>query len=547
MRQPELDQIHSALKCLKILAGLDGDYASQNNDIGFNKADTSRGHFLARKETLTLWEFIEAKRYVWTYRRQLPADLIEIVYRGYTKPTSEPMIGDLGGDEAPTMTVPPEMVTTTPLDFEIEGEGFDDLEPFPETIAKSAATSELAALDTAEAELPTPSVDGLDTYTGVKPTDEQQAAVQRIISWLTDPSAPLMFRMGGYAGTGKTTTIKYLLHLLQLARNGDGSDELSFLMGKTAMVCAFTGKAASVLRKKGVQASTIHSLMYRPVPKAGGGPNDIEWRRVAYFDLPGNFFIVDEASMISSDIYKDMLEYGLKMLFIGDPGQLEPVGDNPNLMRNPDVTLMKIHRQALESPIIELATNIRNGYPLPKSSAHPDLIIRDKNLNTHDLLGVTQVICAKNATRQRINTVCRQAYSRVELLEKGDKLIITKNNKDLGVFNGMIVYVREISSDNHRRWNCLLEDEDQNMIGWLPIAKEPFSAVFDAKNYRHPKDLVQADYGYCVTCHKAQGSEWEHVLVIYEWMPPNVWCMKRWGYTAFTRASKRLTIARDIK
>ena len=115
----------------------------------------------------------------------------------------------------------------------------------------------------------------------------------------------------------------------------------------------------------------------------------------------------------------------------------------------------------------------------------------------------------------------------------------------------MIVFVDEILKDSSNHWDLMTHDE----IGLkhrFALWKEPFTnPMFETLYGKQPKipttyterksvQLVWATYGYVITTHKSQGSEWDSVLVQDEWMPPTVWDMKRWRYTAITRAAKKL-------
>src|SRR4030095_11113668 len=92
-------------------------------------------------------------------------------------------------------------------------------------------------------------------------SDSQKEAAFKIGYWYADKSRPI-FRLFGYAGTGKTTTIRSIIEQLNL------SNSVRF--------AAYTGKAAMVMRKTGLPAQTIHSLIYKPV-----APDTIESNRLA--------------------------------------------------------------------------------------------------------------------------------------------------------------------------------------------------------------------------------------------------------------------------
>lgn len=361
---------------------------------------------------------------------------------------------------------------------------------------------------------------------GIVLTAEQQQAVELILKWVEDPLKPI-FKLGGYAGTGKTTIIKSII---------------SALAGKyRIVVCAFTGKAVNVLQRKGIPAQTAHSLMYDCEETS---PGVYEFFKKPF--LTYELIIWDEASMINEELYNDALSFNKKYLFVGDPGQLEPVGDNPELMIHPNFVLSKIHRQAEHSPIITLANNIRTGGSLVPD-IKPGLVIqrKQKNLSSEEFLSADQVICAKNKTREDFNRALRQYKKYSEPLVEGEKLICLRNNLNFRVFNGMILYVTKIhgTKKSRRTFQEVVEVDCEDETGLqylrLPLWKKPFIQELKKDDYA-PKDTVHCTYGYVITCHKSQGSEWDKVICWDEWMPPQVWDMKRWRYTAITRAAKEL-------
>src|SRR5262249_23627577 len=146
--------------------------------------------------------------------------------------------------------------------------------------------------------------------------------------------------LGGFAGTGKTTLIRTLSK------------------ARPMFACAaYTGKAANVMKKKGLLgASTIHSLIYRPWKDEEG---NTVWSLGGKYELEGcEGFIIDEASMVSSEIDNDLRSFGLPIIYVGDHGQLEPIGGTKfNPMANPMYKLEEVHRNAGE--IAHFAAHIR--------------------------------------------------------------------------------------------------------------------------------------------------------------------------------------------
>ncbi len=364
----------------------------------------------------------------------------------------------------------------------------------------------------------------MNTNLEIELTEEQQFAVDSIKKWLEDPLGQVEYKLGGYAGTGKTTVIKFLLKELRSTYS--------------IVVCAFTGKAVNVLGKKQVIAQTMHSLIYNVEPQPD---NTIKFFRKSILEADPDLIIIDEASMISSDLYRDLLSFGCRYLFVGDPGQLEPIGDNPNLMSTLDLVLSKIHRQAEMSPIITLANNVRQGQTVALTKVD-GLWVKQKEITSPEFLSNDQVICAKNATRKLFNDKIR-IYKKLPPTEItiGEKLICLRNNLNYGVYNGMILFVDKIVTTTFNSWIVNCHDEVDRKLYNLPIWMDPFVSPSLDKQPKIPKNTIWCNFGYAITCHKSQGSEWNKVLVWDEWMHPSIWDMKRWRYTAITRAAEELT------
>jgi len=359
---------------------------------------------------------------------------------------------------------------------------------------------------------------------------EQDQALHTILEW-SKQRLQKEFKLGGYAGTGKTTLVKTLLKELKLLQH-------------RVIVCAFTGKAVHVLQKKGITAQTLHSLMYNVEvdPKTG----EVSFYRRDFLESSPTLIIVDEASMISTDLYYDLKSFGKLLLFVGDPGQLEPVGDNPNLMLSPDFVLQTIHRQAQNSPIITLATKVRQGGKIDYCKSEALNVLTKGATDIGAAVKADQLLCATNKVRNNMNNSIRSHLGLRGYITPGEKLIVLKNNLQFGVFNGMLVWVEDILETKPKYWVVNVRDEVDRKIR-LNIWREPFeNPLLKDKPGDPPKDetgklkCVHADYGYVITCHKSQGSEWDHVMVFDQYLGA-IWDMKRWRYTAITRAAKQLT------
>jgi exodeoxyribonuclease-5 len=299
-----------------------------------------------------------------------------------------------------------------------------------------------------------------------------------------------------------------------------------------------------VLVRKGVRATTIHSLIYRVVEENGA----------THFELkpslgPVDLIIVDEASTVSQKLFDDLMSFHVPVLFVGDPGQLEPIGDNPNLMRDPDVTLETIHRQVQDSPIIRLSFQVRMGKPIPIRRYSDRVEVASRERANEAVFECEQVVCGYNRTRHRVNRALRLHLNYRDLMCVGDRLICLVNNRNFGVFNGLIGTVREINSWAPDVSKVTIETE-AGMTLILPVSHVAFGAdlprgAFDANTLspiRISRDLTYWDYAYAVTAHKAQGSQWGSVCVIEE--VASQWSYARWVYTAITRAEEGLILCR---
>lgn len=332
-------------------------------------------------------------------------------------------------------------------------------------------------------------------------TPEQLTAYKESVNLLSScPYATL----GGYAGTGKTTLISHVIH------NHPG-----------AKVCAYTGKASDVLRRKGVEAQTIHSLMYELMKDEDGKPilsplSQLQWEKKPTLDA--SLIIVDEASMVPEWIHEDLMSYGIPLLYVGDHGQLPPVGDDFNLMEDPDIKLETVHRNAGE---IEQFANFLREYNNPE-----DWITTEGKVHIGDFhnSSVDQVICGFNKTRHAINKEIREKKGHSSPFQKGEKIIVLQNDRKIKVFNGMIGEV--ISLD---KYNLTFSSHSNTYT--VPI-------YLSSPEKKSNMATIPVGYAYCITCHKAQGDEYDILGVIEEQC--DYWEPERWNYTAASRAKKAL-------
>ena len=357
-------------------------------------------------------------------------------------------------------------------------------------------------------------------------SEDQRTAIDNIFDWLDEDDQEIS--LGGYAGTGKTTVLSNVIKRIKVG------DELDY-----EVLCP-TGKAAHVLRKKGIrEAATIHSHLYRTFCDKWGRPH---FTLKPYEDIHRDLIIVDEASMVSLRLYNDLVKSADKILWVGDHGQLEPIGAHPHIMDDPDIRLEKIHRQALDNPLIDFATKVRLGnQPNPNIRIDLPELVYTKAKDYKSTAEVNENIiriCAYHKTRVVINEKFRHAQGcGLDLLCEGEPVICLRNNPDLGLFNGMIGMVVKVHRQDGVNIIVDVRMDDGIVRNEVPMLIEQFGAPNNGPK-KIPKGSTIWDYAYCITCHKSQGSEWPTVIV-YE-QRCKAWTHERWAYTAATRASEKL-------
>lgn len=362
--------------------------------------------------------------------------------------------------------------------------------------------------------------------------------------------------ISGYAGTGKSTLIKFITAALNIDEND-------------VVYTSLTGKATQVLLKKGNKnISTLHKLLYtwRPLPNGGYLKTKVE-------SIPYQIVVVDEVSMVPKSLLLDLMQYDCYIIMCGDPYQLPQITkeDAHTFLDNPHIFLDEVMRQAAESEIIRLSMDIRNQKPLVRNVGQEVLVLDKSELNTGMLTWADQIICAKNETRFSINMQMKEILGTGKLPAEGDKIICLRNywetlsDTKLPLVNGTIGYISNIyesfiqypqflggikvpylgvnfQSDSDDIYKIDIDKtkliEEKNLLDWK-------TSYRINKNFRYKNSIpLEFAYGYAITCHKAQGSEWDKVLVIEENFPFAVEEHSRWLYTAVTRASEKLVVIR---
>lgn len=391
-------------------------------------------------------------------------------------------------------------------------------------------------------------------------TQSQEQALSTLLERI-DRGDPVI-RLSGAAGTGKTTLIKRL------------HEELL-----DAVICTPTNKAAQVLRTKGLPANTFYRKFY--ILEEATADRRLRFTSCKRW-LEENFngslpegkisfapiLIIDEATMVNTISYREMMRMCDTLILVGDEHQLPPVGDRENPAglfgsETPDATLTEVMRQAEGSQILDLAEAIRRGSP--KVGKMLGFFEPEQEFRELVQQGA-QSICFTNNERRRINAVARKALGhRAPWPGVGEKLIVTNNYSD-DLLNGTLVEVLSFEWDRIKPWASVKLDFGDGTkscrLNMKAFAEDQVASYRDVleetmAGASHDEELgVEATFGYCLTAHKAQGSEWEKVVVFDQrsvvhrvqsnnpspQMSPDEY-VRRWLYTCVTRARKDLYIA----
>lgn len=366
--------------------------------------------------------------------------------------------------------------------------------------------------------------------------------------------------IAGYAGTGKSTLIKFIISALNL----EPSKDVAYV--------AFTGKAASVLRNKGCpNASTAHKLLYYSKKLPSG---KFIFTPKHHLENDYKLIVVDEISMLPLELWLLLLSHGIHILACGDPFQLPPVNKDADnhVLDTPHIFLDEIMRQEEESEIIRLTMDIRNFKPINYFKGNEIQIISPEEVVDGMYTWADQIITATNRKRMEINNYMRAAAGRGAAPEIGDKIIACRNCWDItdimgnnALVNGTIGYISNFEEEDKKfpifqfpqvkllRSTILSIDDDifdDVMIDYQALVEgkkslTPQQEYILSKRPSLKESMpIEFNYGYAITCHRAQGSEWDKVLVFEENFPFDKEEHARWLYTACTRPSQKLVLVR---
>lgn len=356
--------------------------------------------------------------------------------------------------------------------------------------------------------------------------------------------------IAGYAGTGKSTIVRFLID--KLVKNG-------LIKESEIIFSAFTGKAAQVLTNKDCPALTLHKLMYEAKVD--------DWGEVTFElkeELPYKLVVVDECSMVPIDMVDELKSFGIPLVFLGDPGQLPPIQEDSanKLLDHPDIFLTEVLRQALDSPIIRLSMKIRNGEFIGDFNYPEAKVITKKELTAEDLRSADMILVGTNNARKRINKAMRAFLKKTGVIDEGEKLICTQNYWDAlietSLTNGTVGTLHKWTDSEKTYFKGSLRIKtfrgefitEGGLQKTIHIDKRFLIDEVSSMTFRQEMKIkprinqpLKLTYAYAITGHKAQGSEWDNVIVFEEDFPYGEDHTK-WLYTCVTRARKKVIIVR---
>ena len=383
-------------------------------------------------------------------------------------------------------------------------------------------------------------------------TNCQVNAIKKTSEWFNSKHRKSIFVIGGAAGTGKSTIIKYITNELNIT-------------DKTVFV-SFTGKATLVLKQKGLSnCSTIHKLIY--IPEVDEDTGKVTFRLKKRYELSNiKLIVADESSMVSPKLLEDLKSFNIPLLFLGDSAQLPPLAQSESIFDNPDIELKEITRQAKGDPIIYISQEIIKGNKL-KLGKYGDSVLVTNKFSDNLLIRADQVICNTNKKKLYLNKLIRKikGYNPQEV-QIGDKVICRKNNWDLSekdeilnedifMLNGLQFNIdSEITQKEFSYFDSVLKKNRYDDVYTSDLKSIGFDTIFKQVQYSY--DALQnastehkrifslginmLHYAYALNTHVVQGSEWDNIVYFSDDAFGDKLLQSKLKYTGVTRCKKKL-------
>lgn len=350
-----------------------------------------------------------------------------------------------------------------------------------------------------------------------------------------------LYLTNDYIVTHNTTLVNHIVNELKIP-------------DKYIAYCAYTAKASLVLQQKGCPgATTAHRLLYYSKELTDG--TFIHTPR-EYPERPLKLIIVDEVSMLEKEQWEILMKWRIPVIALGDPFQLPPIHEDNGVLAHPHIFLDQVMRQAQDSEIIRLSMDIREGKSLSCYNGKDVCVTSKSKISDQLLLKADQVLCGKNVTRFDLNQRMRRAIwgDKYQIAPiKGDKIICLKNywnygnltNGTIGTIGNMIikdgkllkpVMIANFKSDIGDKYTLLNMDYKIFTEGKTTVNQDNW------REFHRDIRPMEFDYGYAITVHKSQGSEFDKVILFNEYLGSDREHYLRWLYTGVTRASKKLIV-----
>lgn len=388
------------------------------------------------------------------------------------------------------------------------------------------------------------------------PNEQQSLLVPMLYNWYMEYTAgksnKQYFSLSGPAGSGKTTIIRYAIEYIGLS-----IDQVA--------CAAYVGKAVTVLNTHGLNSRTVHSLIYVPTVVTemdeNGNPlrdrNGDPIQKVKFFkreelDYPYALIIIDEASMINDQLRDEILSFGVPVIFIGDMNQLEPIFGKGSVMLFPDFSLTQIMRQKENDPIIQLSQMAIKNIPYTPGVYGKSRVITSLTLNRSILTDYDVIIVGTNKRRESLNN-----YIRSRLLNQhsifpipGERMICRQNNWNISIGNGLfltngtagdVMDVYRAKSTKYFEIDFKSDVSGQTKKK-LKVDLQYLKATPDERKNMGMSKYNKFEYGYAITAHLSQGSQYPKVLFIDEPFGGDLENRCKLRYTAITRASEAIDI-----
>ena len=388
------------------------------------------------------------------------------------------------------------------------------------------------------------------------PNKQQLELVYELFDWymmfISGKSEKQYFSLSGPAGSGKTTIIRYAIEYIGLEID--------------RVICAaYVGKAVTVLSTHGLKASTIHSLIYSPaiVPELDDKGNPVLNRngdpitKIKFFkkeqlDYPYSLIIIDEASMINDQLRDELLSFNVPIIFIGDKNQLEPIFGKGSVMLKPDFILTQIMRQKENDPIIALSQMAIRGIPFREGTYGKSSVITSLKLDKSLLTKYDVILVPTNKRRESLNNFIRSnilGQSSIFPIP-GERMICRQNNWNVSIGNGLfltngtageVIDIYKMQSTKYFDIDFKADVSNQTKKN-LSVDLEYLKSTPEERKAFGMSRFNKFEYGYAITIHLSQGSQYQRVLFIDEPISGDYENRNKARYTAITRASESIDI-----